>query len=241
MKLRFRELNFYNVNNGSVISINQLSNFKLREISPKLNWDTISYQYIPNLLDYGIANQVIKRNPDIERVWAMPNKNTFNIPPIRRLLEEEMQGGLMDYYIDLFANNSDYSFYEPGVLTNDLNLCFNTDYHEEAEILGKQFKDMVFAGAILDWPYSPRQIKECYENMGLQSMLKGGKKTNSSFWSKVKDEAARIIIPGGKVFTFGWNSNGLGKSRGFITKKILMVQHGGFHNDTIYTVEIKTA
>ena len=29
----------------------------------------------------------------IERIWAMPNKNTFDIPPIKTLLTEEMGGG----------------------------------------------------------------------------------------------------------------------------------------------------
>lgn len=27
----------------------------------------------------------------IERKWAMPNKNTFDIRPIRKLIEEEMK------------------------------------------------------------------------------------------------------------------------------------------------------
>ena len=31
----------------------------------------------------------------IERIWAMPNKNTFDIPPIKTLLTEEMGGGVV--------------------------------------------------------------------------------------------------------------------------------------------------
>lgn len=44
---------------------------------------------------------------------------------------------------------------------------------------------------------------------------------------------------GGKVITFGWNSGGIGKTNGFEISRILLVPHGGWHNDTICTVEIK--
>ena len=37
----------------------------------------------------------------------------------------------------------------------------------------------------------------------------------------------------------GWYSGGIGKSNGFEQVKILLVAHGGNHNDTICTVEIK--
>ena len=53
-------------------------------------------------------------------------------------------------------------------------------------------------------------------------------------------EISRILKIGGKVITFGWNSGGIGTSYGFSKTKILLVPHGGWHNDTICTVEIKT-
>jgi len=37
----------------------------------------------------------------IERIWAMPNKNTFDIKPIKELILEEMTNGK---WIDPFAN-----------------------------------------------------------------------------------------------------------------------------------------
>lgn len=40
----------------------------------------------------------------IERIWSMPNKNTFEIPPIKALLEEEVD--LSKYWIDPFANRN---------------------------------------------------------------------------------------------------------------------------------------
>ena len=49
----------------------------------------------------------------IERVWAMPNKNTFEIKPIHDLIEEELTDGL---WIDPFANRN-----KIANITNDLN------------------------------------------------------------------------------------------------------------------------
>jgi hypothetical protein len=53
------------------------------------------------------------------------------------------------------------------------------------------------------------------------------------------DEIARVVRPRGKVISFGWNSNGMGEGRGFKKLKILLVYHGGAHNDTICVVEQK--
>ena len=39
--------------------------------------------------------------------------------------------------------------------------------------------------------------------------------------------------------TCGWNSGGIGKKYGFEIVEILLVSHGGWHNDTIVTVEQK--
>lgn len=44
---------------------------------------------------------------------------------------------------------------------------------------------------------------------------------------------------GGVCISFGWNSMGIGKKNGFEIIEILLVAHGGMHNDTIVTVETK--
>lgn len=165
----------------------------------------------------------------IDRVWAMPNKNTFSIKPIHNLIEEEITEGL---WIDPFANEN-----KLATITNDLNPKFDTDYHIDALEFLKLFKNSSVDGVLYDPPYSPRQIKECYENIGLKT---NQKTTQASFWSEQKKEISRIVKPNGKVISFGWNSGGIGKKYGFTIKKILLVPHGGWHNDTICTVEIKT-
>ena len=87
---------------------------------------------------------------------------------------------------------------------------------------------------LYDPPYSQRQVKECYDGIGID-----GWDGRMTFWSEAKNEIARIVKPGGKVICFGWNSMGCGAKRGFSMERVLIVPHGGSRNDTICTVEIK--
>jgi len=162
----------------------------------------------------------------IERKWAMPNSLTFTIKPIKELLKEEVGTGI---WLDPYARNS-----KIASITNDLNPDCNTDYHMEAVDFLKLFPKDYADGVIFDPPYSPRQIKECYNGIGLEQF-----NTKMNFWSKAKNEIKRIVKPGGKVICFGWNSMGIGLNRGFTMMRVLLVPHGGAKNDTICTVELK--
>ena len=169
-------------------------------------------------------------SPIIERKWAMPNKNTFSIKPIKELILDELTDGV---WIDPFANSN-----KLASITNDLNTEYDTDYHMDALDFLKLFPDNSIDGILYDPPYSPRQVSECYNNVGLSVTWDT---TKSSFWSNHKREISRILKSNGKVITFGWNSGGIGASNGFSIKRILLVPHGGWHNDTICTVEVKTS
>lgn len=177
----------------------------------------------------GISQKKINSNIMLERVWAMPNKNTFEIKPIHDLIVEELTDGK---WIDPFANRN-----KLATITNDLSMEYDTDYHLDALDFMKLFEDETIDGVLYDPPYSPRQVSECYNNVGLNVTWDT---TKASFWGNHKKEISRIVKLGGKVITFGWNSGGIGYTYGFEIKRILMVPHGGWHNDTICTVEIKT-
>jgi len=159
----------------------------------------------------------------------MPNKHTFTIKPIAELLEQEMNGGL---WIDPFANEN-----SPARIKNDLNPSIkNVEYHLDALDFLRLFNTESVDGVLFDPPFSPRQIKECYQMVGMPHDKIW---TNSTFLSTKKDATARVIKQGGKVICCGWNTNGLGINRGFELERILLVAHGGAHNDTIVTVERK--
>jgi hypothetical protein len=164
----------------------------------------------------------------IERIWAMPNKWTFTIKPIRELLEREVTEGV---WIDPFAGEN-----SPAQITNDLNPERPTTHHMEALEFLATLPDNSADGALFDPPYSPRQVKECYDGIGMATVADH---TRMDFWSKCKDELARIVRPNGKVICFGWNSMGVGINRGFEMTHILLVPHGASKNDTICTVEFK--
>ena len=139
----------------------------------------------------------------------MPNLRTFQIKPISELIVKYKKEGL---WIDPF----------PYPYSKDA-LEYLQNYHDSS-----------VDGVLFDPPYSPRQLKECYDSMGM--VLHD---TKSSVWSNWKDQIARVIRPGGLCLSFGWSSQGLGKNRGFEIIEIMLIAHGGNHNDTIVVVEKK--
>lgn len=176
----------------------------------------------------------------IAREWAMPNKNTFSIKPIRELISRRIALQNVRHmllpshgWLDPFARNSPF---KSQTITNDLDPAFEADFHEEALAFLNRYAPGTVSGVLFDPPYSPRQIAECYKGVGRAVHMKD---TQSSFYSDRKDAAARALMPGGLAICFGWNSQGFGKTRGFEMEEILLVAHGGAHNDTIVTVERK--
>lgn len=164
----------------------------------------------------------------IERIWAMPNKWTFTIKPIKELLVDEVNEGL---WCDPFAGK-----HSPAQVTNDLNESNTTTHHLDAlDFLQKQESEK-YDGVLYDPPYSITQAKQCYDGFGKDMFVEV---TRMDYWSRCKNEMKRILKTNGKVICFGWNTMGLGKNRGFEMSRILIVPHGGSRNDTLVTVERK--
>lgn len=163
------------------------------------------------------------------RVWAMPNKNTFDIKPIKQLIHKYHVDGMMS--IDPFANKN-----RIAKITNDLDPEMECDYCLDALDFLKLFDNQSIDCVLYDPPFSPRQLAECYKRLGRSVNMET---TQSSFWGNLKHEISRIVKPDGVVMSFGWNSGGIGKTNGFEIIEILLVPHGGAHNDTICTIERK--
>ncbi len=175
-------------------------------------------------------------NMKINRKWAMPNKNTFSIKPIGELITRHF-GDMNTRFdslvrIDPFVNES--PFKHCCEYTNDLDTDIQATSNIDALEFLKGFGDSSVDLVLFDPPYSPRQVSECYKKLDMTVNMQT---TQSSFWGNMKKEITRIVKPGGKVITCGWNSGGIGKTAGFELIEILLVPHGGWHNDTIVTVE----
>ena len=121
-------------------------------------------------------------------------------------------------------------------ITNDIDPAMGADFQMDALAFLGTFADQSVDFVLYDPPYSPRQVSECYKRLGMTVNMQT---TQASFWGNLKKEIARITSPGGFVLSFGWNSNGIGKGHGFDLIELVMVAHGGQHNDTICTVERK--
>lgn len=172
----------------------------------------------------------------IERHWAMPSKHTFSIKPIDRLLVRVVQSmrsrhGEMPVVDPFCCGNRRFAD-----ITNDLDPSVEADYHEDAIDFLRRFDNGTVAGVLFDPPYSPRQVSESYRRLGRSVNMET---TQASYWSKLKSEIGRIVAPKGLCVTCGWNSGGIGRSNGFAIAEILLVPHGGWHNDTICVVEDK--
>ncbi len=169
--------------------------------------------------------------PKFYRMWSMPSSDTFSIPPIRDLIGRYIRVG---EFVDPFARNS--PFKEMCLATNDLCAGFGTTHNMESLDFLRSFDDCSVGGVLFDPPYSPRQISECYKSVGREVHMED---TQSSFYGDRKKEVARVVRVGGVVICCGWNSGGIGETLGFELVEVLLVPHGGAHNDTIVTVEVK--
>lgn len=165
----------------------------------------------------------------INRVWAMPNKDTFTIKPIAELLNKYVLNN-GNGWIDPFAGK-----HSPAELTNDLNPDAPTRFHLHAKDFALSISGNEFNGVLFDPPYSLRQLKECYDSVGIKMF----KDDSTRFPQNVKEIIAPKIKTGGFAISCGWNSQGFGKKLGFEIVEVLLVAHGRSHNDTIVTVDLK--
>lgn len=164
------------------------------------------------------------------RHWAMPNADTFSIGPIHNFVWRYLAAGGIS--IDPFARNKTWC-----TRTNDLNPETSAQDHVDAEewLHGLDLIGSVDL-ALFDPPYSPRQISECYAMVGRKASMRD---TQSGWYTRVRNALHPLVKQGGIVLSFGWNSNGMGKTRGYELIEQMNVAHGGAHNDTICIAERK--
>lgn len=165
-----------------------------------------------------------------ERVWAMPNADTFSVPPIGDFVKRYLASSKSS--VDSFARNKRWATY-----TNDLNPNTEAEHHMDAEafLVMLASRGVKCDLAILDPPYSPRQISECYKEAGVNVGMK--ETQNAALYSRVKSALMNVLSEDAVVLSFGWNSAGMGLKHGFEIEEVLLCCHGAAHNDTICLAE----
>lgn len=159
------------------------------------------------------------------RAWAMPNANTFAMPPVAEFVARWIAGKTC--IVDPFARDNPTG----AKWSNDINKATAAGCHMDA----RGFLDWLHNNGvkvdciIFDPPYSPTQIKRAYESAGLEV---GREDTQSARLKKeCRDRFRLIAAPGCVILSFGWNTVGMGE--GWTTREVLLVDHGGDHNATL--------
>lgn len=147
--------------------------------------------------------------------------------PVKEILQRYKVG---KGWVDPFAG-----LYSPAEITNDINPKMKAQYHLHAKEFLLLLNDQ-YEGALFDPPYSLRQVKECYDNIGIKLL---SKEETNHFPRNIKNILAPKIKYSGYVISFGWSSEGFGMKYGFKIIEIMLLTHGGKHNDTIITIEQK--
>ena len=162
----------------------------------------------------------------------MPNKYTFKMRCVQELISRYTKDGLG--WVDPFCGEN-----SPAEWTNDIDPDKRASSHNDGLIFLKSFPSDLFNGALFDPPYSPEQCLRLYSPVSRKGKRSWGTGGKATYQAECKDEVARIVKPGGIVISFGWDTNGIGKKRGFTVIEVLDICHGACHNDTLITVEQK--
>ena len=151
-------------------------------------------------------------------------KYTFEMEKLKRWTVENCKGKVLN----LFAGKTLLNGIDETRV--DLNKEMPADYYMDAYefVLMAKKKKLKYDTVIFDPPYNLRKSREKY--MGVYT----------SELRKIKTELPDLVNIGGFVISYGYDTTGMGKKRGFELIHICIVNHSGDHNDTLCTIEIKT-
>jgi hypothetical protein len=168
----------------------------------------------------------------INRCWEMPNKFTFKMKCVQELIVRYAKNG--KGWIDPFCGEHSTAEWK-----NDANPDIVAISHNDGLLYLKSLFRDAFDGAFFDPPYSPEQCLRLYKPISRRGIPSWGTGGKSTYHAACKDEISRVIKPGGICISFGWDTCGIGKKRGFEIIEVLDICHGACHNDTLVTVEQK--
>lgn len=150
-------------------------------------------------------------------LYQAPKKYTFEQKQLKEWVESWCKGKTLN----LFAGKTKLDVDEFRV---DIDSNMFADHYGDAYDFVTT-TDMKFDTVVLDPPYNLRKAREKYNGNYIGS------------FTKIKNQLLRILNPESTVIILGYDSVGMGASRGFKKKAICLVCHLGDFNDTIVIVE----
>jgi hypothetical protein len=150
-------------------------------------------------------------------LYQQPARYTFEMPKLKSWVESWCTGKTLN----LFAGKTLLSIDEYRV---DSDKDMPADYHGDAADF-VETTDMRFQTVILDPPYNLRKSREKYQGRYIGSL------------TKIKRNLPRILDIGGRIISLGYDTVGISNRNGFKKLAIVVVCHGGDHNDTLGVVE----
>jgi len=161
------------------------------------------------------------------RKFTMPSCDTFSMAPLADLACEVIGPG--NTVVDPFARNC-----RIGTICNDINPDTKAEYHMDAIDFLKTLKPDTADVVLVDPPYSPRQISECYKAIGRKFTMQDAH--NAIFNKCIRKAVDRIAKQSAKIIWCGWSTVGMTEAMGWKLNQVLILTHGGGHNDTLITV-----
>lgn len=162
-------------------------------------------------------------------------KETHRITPIENLYRRYwakrantwVHSSNMHPVVDPFARNCRWA----GKFSNDIAIDTQAEYHMDALdfLIKMEQEGKSFQIGILDPPFSPRQANESYGGEGANLYA-----SDSPRLRTIERTLSRLIVPGGHIIKFGYNSNPPSPDLELIEVKIL--SFGGVVNDWLCSV-----
>lgn len=171
----------------------------------------------------------------------MLNKQFFLIKSIEKFLINEINKdvvldpfGYLKILKGLIYNNPNIE-----IINYNLNEKYNSkDYCLDAYEFLRLFDDSSVDVVIYDFTYNYVEQNHIFHKKFDNIVLNNN--TIISYRDKQKNEIARLLKPNGFAVCFGMNNTGIGTSRGFKLKQLLIIPDSIRNYDIVYTVEIKS-
>jgi hypothetical protein len=180
-------------------------------------WKELRKHALSQLL--ALLESVVPEEKEVDFTYLAqpPRRYTFEQPQLKLWTEKWCKGKVLN----LFAGTTKLNVDEFRV---DIDKNCPADWYGDAyEFVTTT--DLRFDTIVFDPPYNLRKAREKY----------GGRYIGLA--TKIKNKLPKILNQNGRIISFGYDTVGMSKSRGFNKIAICLVCHNGDHQDTLCLVE----